>query len=93
MPSRAPTGSPSGMPKWATSGNAAPSSAATKPKAGSAQAYEANDQTQEAIETLEVALADLEQRLAVIREQGGRAVEPSWSGPAREMLSRLKPAG
>jgi tetratricopeptide (TPR) repeat protein len=58
-----------------------------------AMAYEANEQTQDAIETLEVALADLELRLTAVREQGGRAIEPSWSAPAREMLSRLKPAG
>ena len=58
-----------------------------------ALAYEANDQTQEAIETLELALSDLEQRLSAIRAQGGRGVEPEWSAEAREMLNRLKPAG
>jgi hypothetical protein len=58
-----------------------------------AQAYEGNDQKREAIETLELALADLEQRQTVIRDQGGRPVDPEWSEPARDMLSRLKPAG
>jgi tetratricopeptide (TPR) repeat protein len=58
-----------------------------------AQAYEANDQKDEAIAVLEVALADLEQQLAEVRKQGGRLQEPDWSSPAREMLTRLKPAG
>jgi tetratricopeptide (TPR) repeat protein len=58
-----------------------------------AQAYEANDQKKEAIETLELALSGLERRLTEIRDQGGKPVEPDWSAPAREMLSRLKPAG
>jgi tetratricopeptide (TPR) repeat protein len=58
-----------------------------------ALAYEANDQKRDAIETLEIALADLEQRQGAIRERGGRPQEPDWSGPAQDMLTRLKPAG
>jgi tetratricopeptide (TPR) repeat protein len=58
-----------------------------------AQAYEANDQTREATEVLEHALADLERKLADGRERGEQPVEPDWSGPARDMLTRLKPAG
>ena len=58
-----------------------------------AQALEANDQTQEAIATLQVALSDLERRLSAVREKGGRVNEPGWSTAARDMLSRLKPAG
>jgi tetratricopeptide (TPR) repeat protein len=58
-----------------------------------AQAYEANQQNREAIETLELALADLEQRLALARARGDKPSEPDWSVKARGMLSRLKPAG
>ena len=58
-----------------------------------AQAYEASDQKQRAIETLEVALADLERRLAAAREAGGKPAEPGWSADLRKMLNRLKPAG
>jgi tetratricopeptide (TPR) repeat protein len=58
-----------------------------------ALAYEANEQRQEAIETLEIALADLEQRRLAVREKGGKPSEPEWSGEARDMLKRLKPAG
>ena len=58
-----------------------------------AQAYAANDQTQEAITTLEVALADLEQRLTAMRARGDKPVEPEWSRSARDLLARLKPAG
>ena len=58
-----------------------------------AQAYEASDQKGKAIETLEKALSDLERQLAAIRGRGGKPVEPEWSGGARAMLRRLKPAG
>jgi tetratricopeptide (TPR) repeat protein len=58
-----------------------------------AQAYEANDQKSEAVDTLELALADLEQQRAAARQSGSSPEEPDWAGPAREMLSRLKPAG
>ncbi len=58
-----------------------------------AQAYEANDQRREATEVLELALADLERRLTETRERGEKPREPAWSGPARDMLTRLKPAG
>ena len=58
-----------------------------------AKAYEASDQKQRAIETLEVALADLERRLAAAREAGRKPAEPPWSADVRKMLSRLKPAG
>ena len=36
---------------------------------------------------------DAAARNAAVREQGGRPSEPEWSGEARSMLSRLKPAG
>ena len=58
-----------------------------------AQAYEANRQEREAIEVLEEALSHLEQQLASARESGRDPSEPPWSGEARSMLARLKPAG
>ncbi len=58
-----------------------------------AQAYEASGQEQDAIETLERALSDLEQQLAASRGRPRQPEEPAWSGPARDMLKRLKPAG
>jgi tetratricopeptide (TPR) repeat protein len=58
-----------------------------------ALAYEANDQKQMAIDALELSLAQLEERQGKARAAGGKPEEPDWSGPAREMLARLKSAG
>ena len=58
-----------------------------------AQAYEANDQQQEAIAALEMALADVEQENGDVRKSGGVPQAPPWSGEARQMLDRLKSSG
>ena len=58
-----------------------------------AQAYEGNSQREEAIEALELALADFERRSAAARARGADPVEPPWSIAAREMLQRLRPSG
>lgn len=58
-----------------------------------AQAYEGNSQKDEAIESLEIALADLERRSSAARARGDDPVEPQWSVAARQMLKRLRPAG
>jgi tetratricopeptide (TPR) repeat protein len=57
-----------------------------------AQAYEAADQPELAIETLELALAELEEQQRQIRARGGTPQEPEWAGPARAMFLRLEPA-
>jgi tetratricopeptide (TPR) repeat protein len=58
-----------------------------------AQAYEANDQQEEAIAALEMALAGLEQQRGEVRKSGGVPQPPAWSGQARQMLDRLKASG
>ena len=58
-----------------------------------AQAYEGNSQKDEAIESLEIALADLERKSSAARARGDDPVEPPWSVAARQMLKRLRPAG
>jgi Tfp pilus assembly protein PilF len=58
-----------------------------------ALAYEANDQKQLAIETLELTLAELEVRQAERRAAGAQPTDPEWAATAREALGRLKAAG
>ena len=57
-----------------------------------ALAYEANDQKDLAIESLEISLSELEAREAAAKRAGTRIPEPEWAGDAREMLMRLKSA-
>jgi len=55
-----------------------------------ALAYEMNGDSEEAVETLERALTDLDAQLNAVRERGGAAEEPSWAAEARSMLDRLR---
>jgi tetratricopeptide (TPR) repeat protein len=54
-----------------------------------ALAYEANDQKQLAIDTLELTLAELEARQAERRAAGAQPTDPEWAATAREALGRL----
>jgi tetratricopeptide (TPR) repeat protein len=55
-----------------------------------ALAYEANDQKELAIETLELALAELETQRKQAQAAGGELPDPEWTASARETLVRLK---
>ena len=55
-----------------------------------ALAYESNGDSEEAVETLERALADLDAQLDEVRKRGGAAEEPSWAAEARSLLDRLQ---
>jgi uncharacterized protein HemY len=54
-----------------------------------AQAYEADGNQIRAVEVLKTAIADLEQRKQVLRDQGRNPQSPPWEGEARSMLERL----
>jgi tetratricopeptide (TPR) repeat protein len=55
-----------------------------------ALAYERNGDSEEAVETLQRALTDLDAELDAIRKRGGAVEEPSWAAEARSMLNRLQ---
>jgi tetratricopeptide (TPR) repeat protein len=55
-----------------------------------ALAYESNGDSQDAVETLQRALTELDAQLEEVRKRGGAVEEPTWAGEARSMLDRLK---
>ncbi|MCG8591752.1 MAG: tetratricopeptide repeat protein [Proteobacteria bacterium] len=55
-----------------------------------ALAYEANGEPEQAVSTLERALAELDRQLEEARSSGRQAAEPSWAGELRAMLNRLR---
>jgi len=55
-----------------------------------AEAYEANGENERAVETLEQALASLEEATDAAREEGKQTTEPKWAAEARAAIARLK---
>ena len=58
-----------------------------------AQAYDANQQQEMAVQTLSRALTDLDAELESQRQHGSEPSEPAWAGDARAMLVRLQGEG
>jgi tetratricopeptide (TPR) repeat protein len=57
-----------------------------------AEAYEANNEPDRAVETLEQALRSLEQSTEAALTQGKQTTEPKWAAEARETIARLTDA-